>query len=421
MGAILTATGVPMGHFIAQAFADKVGENGNSWEAWNATVNAPEKHLPHDLASQIDATIAKAWKRLPIERRQFLELLSRIDLTAEQAGFLAVPEVRSETGVQVEDSAFRKNPYLIYDATRLTAIPVAIGTVDRGLFPTNFVRERFPIPEPSNIKTAVDARRLRALVIRELEVAAQRGDTLCAQSDVITTLRSHDNETGEQKTEVTADLLAVVEDEHFSGEVRMIRMADQRLAYQLDRFGTAGELIRSTVNKRIEGQRHELSVNWRAELDQRLEEDRLRKGLPKFSDPAELEKEERARQEKAAALGEIAASRFSVLIGPAGTGKTTLLSVLCRRPEIHDDVILLLAPTGKARVRMEDVARQSGTQNFQAQTLAQFLSRSGRYYGSTQRYRLTRQPGEKVARTVIVDECSMLTEEMMAALIEALS
>ena len=35
--------------------------------------------------------------------------------------------------------------------------------------------------------------------------------------------------------------------------------------------------------------------------------------------------------------------------------------------------------------------------------------------------RLTGEPGDKVARTVIVDECSMLTEEMMAALLEALS
>jgi ATP-dependent exoDNAse (exonuclease V) alpha subunit len=135
----------------------------------------------------------------------------------------------------------------------------------------------------------------------------------------------------------------------------------------------------------------------------------------------EHEKEVQARTEKAASLAEIAAARFGVLIGPAGTGKTTLLSVLCSRPEIYKDGILLLAPTGKARVRMEDVARQAGTQNFEAATLAQFLSRTNRYDGYLQRYLITGEPGDKVARTVIVDECSMLTEEMMAALIEAIS
>ena len=119
-------------------------------------------------------------------------------------------------------------------------------------------------------------------------------------------------------------------------------------------------------------------------------------------------------------MKELAASRFSVLIGPAGTGKTTLLSILCKRPEIHDDGILLLAPTGKARVRMTEVANKENIPNFEAKTLAQFLNPTGRYDGSIQRYLLTGKPGEKGARTVIVDECSMLTEEMMAALLEAL-
>ena len=38
-----------------------------------------------------------------------------------------------------------------------------------------------------------------------------------------------------------------------------------------------------------------------------------------------------------------------------------------------------------------------------------------------QRYLMTGERGERGARTIIVDKCSMLTEEMMAALIESLS
>ena len=225
----------------------------------------------------------------------------------------------------------------------------------------------------------------------------------------------------EDRTDVTADLLAVAEEEQFEGEIRIVSMADGRPAYQLDRFADAGEIIRNTIQKRSQAQRHQLAENWRPELDRFLESERVRTKRPLPTDTAEIETEERARQEKAAALAEIASSRFSVLIGPAGTGKTTLLSVLCQRPEIHSDGILLLAPTGKARVRMEAIARRAGTSNYQARTIAQFLSPSGRYDSATQRYRLTRKPGEKVSRTVIVDECSMLTEEMMAALLEALS
>ena len=131
--------------------------------------------------------------------------------------------------------------------------------------------------------------------------------------------------------------------------------------------------------------------------------------------------EERARREKVAALQEIASARISVLIGSAGTGKTTLLSALCQHPEIKAGGVVLLAPTGKARVRMEQLVVEGGTKNASAYTLAQFLTPSGRYNASTQRYLLSGMPGERRGSTVIVDECSMLTEEMLAALIEALA
>ncbi len=150
-----------MGNFIAQSLTEQVGDEGNPWAAWDAALQDPEKHFPKELSRHIDDTIAKSWKRMGAERRSFLHLLSRIDLSVEQAGFLAIPEVRAEGGVNLTDSAFLQNPYLIYEATRLTTTPVAIGTVDRGLFPALFVRERFPMPEPTLVKTAVDARRLR--------------------------------------------------------------------------------------------------------------------------------------------------------------------------------------------------------------------------------------------------------------------
>lgn len=415
LGAVLSATGVPMGHFVAQALVDAVGEDGNPWAAWHAAVADPRRHLPAELARCIDATIAKDWQRKKPDRRAFLELLSRIDVTAEQAEVLAVPETRADKGIALDDAAYLRNPYLFYESTRLTPVPVAIGAVDRGVFPTTLVRQRYPLPEPSIVATAVDGRRLRALTVRELEGAAARGDTLSPRAAVVASLRKREADQSEQHTPVTADLLAVAEDEHFAGEVRLVEMADGSRAYQLERLAFAGDLIRSTVEKRAGATPLQVTADWRRELDQQLG------ALP--SDADECAKEERARQEKAAALAELAAQRFSVLIGPAGTGKTTLLSVLCHHPAIQQEGILMLAPTGKARVRMEDVARRAGIQNLRALTLAQHLSRTKptRYEGLTGRYRLTGAPGERGARTVIVDECSMLTEEMAAALLESLS
>lgn len=415
MGAVLGAVGVPMGNFVAQALVDKVGEEGNPWQAWDASLREPLKYLPAELARRLDATIIKAWQRMPASRRKFLELLSRIDVSSAQAEILAVPEAREEQGISIEDSGYLKNPYLFYESTRLTNVPVSVNAVDRGVFPAAFVREKFPLDAETVVNSPVDGRRLRALVIKSLEEVASDGDTLGSQSAIITTLRSRHPDKTEEHVPVTADLLAVAEEENFPGEVRTVHMADGSKAYQLERLSAVGELIRSTIDKRAKAEPHKIKADWRAALDEQL---------PELPPPGEeRDKEERARQEKAAALAELAARRLTVLIGPAGTGKTTLLSVLCRQSAIHDDGVLMLAPTGKARVRMQDVARRAGIQNLQAYTLAQFLTRSEppRYDASTGRYLLTGQPGDRVARTVIVDECSMLTEEMTAALLEAMS
>lgn len=415
-GAVLSATGVPLGNFVAQALIDKVGEEEDPWNAWFKTLDDPKSHLPTELARRVDSTIAKAWKGMGKDRREFLHLLSRLDLSQSQAEILVSPEMREECGISLHDSEILTNPYLIYESTRLSVEPIALGVVDRGLFPNAMIRKNFPVPEPSHVKTAVDARRLRALSIRNLESAAGNGDTLRQRDDVIRDLRRMEND-DEQKTQVTADLIEVAEAELFESEIRVVEMANGRSAYQLERLGIAGDLIRRTVEKRIGGDRHDLKVNWRSALNSFLESNGVK--LPE--DVEEYEREEKARAEKTAALEELAASRFSVLIGRAGTGKTTLLSVLCAQPKIAKEGVLLLAPTGKARVRMEDVAKKAGIKNSKAFTLAQHLSASGRYDGSTQRYLMTGKRGDRVAKTVIVDECSMLTEEMLAALIESLT
>ena len=285
-------------------------------------------------------------------------------------------------------------------------------TIDRGVYSTPTIREKHPLSEPTRIATSVDARRLRALTIRQLEQAATNGDTLRPRDSIITALREGSADV--EGTQVTEDVLVVAEDEQFGEEIRLVKMGDGRVAYQLGRFTEVGAKIRNLVSKRTgpKAQPLELTADWCKRLDEML---------PPLKEARDREAEERGREEKAAALAEIARSRFSVLIGPAGTGKTTLLSVLCGHPDIFEGSILLLAPTGKARVRMESIARAAGTQNFKAATLAQFLWRSGRFDGKTGRYLLRPDAEPETAgRTVIVDESSMLTEEMLAALFEAL-
>lgn len=413
MGVVLHANGVPMGNFIAQALSDRAGIKDSPWAVWFSALDAPADYFRPELANRIDGTIARAWKLMGPERRAFLELLSRVDLSQAQANALVTPEERRRLGVNAEDHNFIGNPYLLYEATRLTTTPLSINSVDRGLFPASSVRGRFPVPEPSRVSTLVDSRRLRALSIRELEEAAVQGDTLVPRERIIHKLRHKDHRDDEQQTLVTGDLLKVAEDDRFAGEVWVVKMANGKPAYQLERLGAAGGLIKETVERRRAGRRHHLIADWRGELD----------GLPLRALPKdEIDADERkARDEKAAALEEIANARISVLVGSAGTGKTTLLSALCKHPDVRKGGILLLAPTGKARVRMETAILDQGNgSSAKAYTLAQFLT-PDRYDPSTQRYQLIGNQNKRKYSTVIVDESSMLTEEMLAALLESLS
>ena len=413
MGAVLHASGVPMGNFIAQALSDRAGVSDSPWSVWFSALEAPSDYFRAELASRIDSTIAKAWKFMGPERQLFLELLSRVDLSQEQANALVTPEGRRRLGVHVEDREFIDNPYLLYEATRLTTTPLSINSVDRGLVPASSVRGRFPVPMPSRVSTLVDDRRLRALSIRELEEAAVQGDTLVPRERIIDTLRHHDHRDDEQQTLATADLLKVAEVDRFAGEVRVVKMADGKPAYQLERLGAAGGLIKETVERRRAGRRHHLIANWRGELDGLLG------ALP--GDGIDAADESKARAEKAAALEEIANARISVLVGSAGTGKTTLLSALCKHSDVRNGGILLLAPTGKARVRMETAILDHETRrSAAAYTLAQFLT-PDRFDPYTQRYQLIGTQKKQKYGTVIVDESSMLTEEMLAALLESLS
>ena len=92
--------------------------------------------------------------------------------------------------------------------------------------------------------------------------------------------------------------------------------------------------------------------------------------------------------------------------------------MLCNLDDVSANGILLLAPTGKARMQIKKRTNVDG-----AQTVAQFLLRTGyRFDPNTGRYTVKRNAtrcGDY--RTVIIDESSMLTEDQLASIIDSLS
>ena len=403
LGSALSAFGLEFGTFVARALAEKAGDNADPWPLVDKMFSDPKKHLPAPLAESIGKTLCAKWTRLPAERRALLKLVSRFEMTREQATALYVQEERAKAGIDTSDAAILANPYLLYELTRLTVDPVSVWTVDRGVFPDEVIRKKHPLPAPTALDAGTDARRVRAFTVKVLEDAAGAGNTLLPQDQVVLGIRAL---TLQPPCEVDADLMNVAKDA-FADAVGELAMANGAPALQLGRLTEVGAAIRVAIDKRISGKRMTVAADWRALLDAHLAAQSVGKAD---------ELEESARAEKTTALIELAEARLSVLIGPAGTGKTTLLSVLCSHPKVEAGGILLLAPTGKARVRMEQSTKGLQLKGY---TIAQFLS-PHRYDGATGRYRLSDKPTEAGAHTVIIDEASMLTEEMLAALIQAL-
>ncbi len=400
LGAALTAFGVQQGNFMAYDIASELDDNEDPWPDVERAFEDPSL-LGMGLEKRISKTLVEMWKALPAERLALLKLVSRFNLTVDQATRFYQETEREAKRIFVSDAQLLANPYLLYELDRASEQPIALGTVDKGMFPDAAVRQAHPLPEPSSLDDdPLEKRRVRAFIVSVLEQAASEGSTLRPQNDVVQTIREMPLQ---PPLPISKDLMPVVES-FFPPVLERVEMADGTPAYQLSRLSKMGGIIRREVQRRAKGERHEIEAEWSTILDEKL-------GGPA---PQEDEAEQRAREEKVAALEELAASRVAVLIGPAGTGKTTLLSTLCELPRIRDGGITLLAPTGKARVQL-----QQSTTDLAPQTIAQFLLKKDRYDPDTGLYRLSDQEAVQAGRTIIIDEASMLTEEQLAAVLDA--
>ncbi len=407
LGAALSAFGVQQSYFVAEEIFSKIDENEDPWPLVNQVFCHPQL-LSDEVSPQISLSLQLKWKNLPDQRKSLLKLLSRFELNSEQATRFYVKEDRNKSGIDCSDSDLLRNPYLLFELDRYSQSPISLATIDHGLFPDKIVRSKHPIPEPSLINDATDWRRVRALIVNTLENSALEGHTLLPQSQVINYIRDSDLD---PICPIDEDLLAVLDDK-FDPIVSLAKMKDGKRAYQLNRLSQMDSIIRKTVKKRIGGSRNSLAKGSLKVWSQMLNGELKEKGVQ----AADNQDEKHAREEKVAALKELGESRLSVLIGPAGTGKTKLVvSTLCHHPEINAGGILLLAPTGKARVKMQQAT------GLPAQTIAQFLRPSRRFDENTGIYKLSEAEPVEDYKTVVVDEASMLTEEMLAALFDSLT
>ena len=403
LGAALHAFGLPHGNLLAWRLVGDGEKAIDPWPVLTAALKEPSS-LPEYLHDGIGITQQQKWEKLPDSRRALLKLLARFNLTNVQALRWYQETERNRAGIALDDKDILANPYTIHEADRLQADPIAFAVIDRGMFPPELLRKDFPTPEPSRVHEAIDPRRVRSVMIQTLEDAACEGHTLIPASWLIQRVRSQPMK---PECPVDADTLSLVEDS-LETLIARVNLETGNDAFQLDHYVETSKLIGSAITKRRNGKANSGESDWAALVNEAIDEGKRKSAL--------TADDIKARQEKAAALKEMYRGRVCLLMGSAGTGKSTLLKALCRIDAVLNGGILLLAPTGKARVRLE----QASGMVSQGKTVAQFLNGLQRYDGKSGRYYVNYvAPHSSAHKTVVIDECSMLTEEQLAALLDA--
>jgi hypothetical protein len=350
------------------------------------------------------------WLAYREPRRRLLSLLTRFELSPVQVERIANPDTRENAGIAATDEQILANPFLIceMDQGERDSELIALETIDRGMRPEG-TAVRFL--QKGELCAQDDPRRVRGVAVAVLQTAAQQGDTLLPFAETIN---------------------------------RVVKRFPERRTCRPDRDLVLGQskFYEESINFCVDGKPPTMALKWLAELEREVSARLTRRLRNKNTPPKsgwswekllleefvdgrgsklQPEVEERARNEKAEALAKLYEARFSVLCGRAGTGKTSVLKVFLKGLEELEGKrpILLLAPTGKARVRLMDRTKRDDGSIRDAYTIHQLLMRHK--WLNPENFALKLQGGvQQGAPTVIVDEASMIPADLLGVLFRAL-
>lgn len=402
LGSVLKYLGVEAAYPTANHLEMQLPKGVNPWTTLETYLGGAVE-WPEQVRHRVPKSVGAIWTSLDGADRDALKLLSALDITADQVEMLFEDNATED----LSREELVANPYYAAICSHQHPLQVSFNTVDRAVFPAPHVTWESPLPAESQMSDPRDRRRVEAFVTDLLEEMAQEGDTLSGLPEIIERANLREFV---RPLKLSPELLRAYGLDGADGgleeawsPVVATKLADMSPALKLRRLEVTKCVILESLEARRTARRYVPSFDSRSEID---------RALPKLA--AIAAEEELARLEKAAGLEELYSSRLSVLVGPAGTGKTTLLRALAELPDVADKGILLLAPTGKAAVQLKTKVGQ------EAHTLASFLIKKNGYDTYTGQYMPVASNQRVSFGTVVIDEASMLTEEMLAATLSAL-
>ena len=362
------------------------GVKDNPWNAFDKLLNGKIK-IDNAVYNSELSGYKKTWMSISDEAKQVLELLSRFEIDSDiMSDWVNDPD-------WYEDLI--DNPYLLSEESDCGKVTPEM--VDLGVIADPDIQGKY-IPEmPSCIDTKIDERRIRAYVVYKLNAKSYEGDTLMSiqeMTDYINEVLSHDN--------INLPVHFFKTHEEFMSE-NLCYVND--MAVQLEEFNNMEGYLRDRFKQRaLKSVRTTLQEDWSS----------IVKSVAGYD--ANDERSVSAAETQIRALEMFAKKRLCVLTGAAGTGKTSVVEAFLKSQQIQNEGVLLLAPTGKARVKL---GKQSD--NGEALTIAQFLTRQGYFDWETMMpYIPDKERKYSRSKNIIIDECSMLTMRDFYVLLNAL-
>lgn len=328
-------------------------------------------------------------------KTKYFELLARLNLSVEQS-------IYAWKKFKEDSSKIIENPYLLYEYTRKLKIEnqITISQIDNAMFVNSLVENKYPLEKPTKMRTKGDKRRFRAMVIFVLNQALDKGHTLLSYNQIIELINKLPLD---QKTDFETEKIEGVIEFLMEGQLYV----DKDNKYiKLKEYEEYKNLVGNIVNKRLKSSLKN-DEDWGEIIEKQFGE----------LEENNKEKDKLARYEKIKALKILESSKISVLLGRAGTGKTLALGMFASSDKIKSKKVLALTPTGKARVQLENSFRKNGV-DAEFMTIAQFLIKSNGFSWDTMTYKMPTKPSSSIAQTIIIDESSMLTEDMFAGILK---
>lgn len=304
------------------------------------------------------------------------------------------------TGIKSSIDDLTENPYLICEEYRGEEPDdfITFDRIDAAFFPNEAYFEL----DPALRIDRNDPHRVRARIIQILKSQRSEGHCFLNIKNVLEKLNKSDD-LAQKINVILRDLKA---EKEFYGKKLTWKDVEGESYLYLKEVHEMEENIEQRIRKLTDKEEYPSpKVEW-IKLLKRPDDSKF--------PPKILEK---VWKEKSSALKNSFRNRFSVITGVAGSGKTTLLETLIKticdieKVSLEDDFILL-APTGKAAIRLSDVGKRAFTIDY----ILHKNKWANPYLENTYK-----DEGEKIyARNIIIDECSMIDLEKLSVLFKAI-